>query len=920
MTQKRFILGLGLVAVLAVIITVGINLMQGNLGSTISNNQNIPTGTVATVNGASISQDTLEQEYTALLNSYRPIYEENGNSFEDLISGADGAYTRLQLQFQALDRIIAKTIAEQKLEDAGLMPSDDDIEQEYRREYNEFLSELNVEGLDLAVFEASLKEVFQDPVRLPVAQDLLGFTENSLEALQARLRLEAESRLRVNNLWSIAFGDSVAFDPSDEAALGQLNDWLIEQKDTTEIVYLEPLMAAYSVEAQIASLEDLEDRSNMLRLAIGEYEKIANEGLSDDPNIQLYLNRLYNLKVNWDLQLERDLIEEAQSNLDAQKELEEIQNEIQLNRRKVAQSISPVDSTNEDLLRFRLQTDNNNPLYYYLLARVLLENWREEGIRESLNLIWAALQRDKEFVDAHVLMGDLNMIREFYIEAINDYQTAFDLYDGIVADQETAHKAKDSTKELIKRKLSEALVGRANQLDTMNEPPADAAAQRASVIDRADEMLQDLRATVNDDDTEYAPILTASGDLEILRSDFDQAEVFYRQSLELVQDLEVYVKLGNVLIQNDKLDEAVVVFETVLDSDPFFAEAHLGLARVYRAQGDLENALLKYEDAFIYGINLDYLDRRQIALDALELDPNNSTMRTHLGDYYLEMHVYTGALNQYDAILEHDDSHIRARIGSGQVHLERLQYEPAISAFREAEVLQPPLEDEIVIYELLRQAEKGLAGPGQPMFESGQEVTYKLAILYLRAGRLVDSFNMIDELTSKYLSFRTDEVAEFRRQLTQTVGDSLPGTPVADLGYEIINPGENHSGYNSAPPTSGASYAIAAAWGIHEEQIQDEIQLRNLAGGGILLQYNANISNEDLLALGALVQRMRSNSQQYCQVLMAPYESASSPIVLTAWNRMDAMDTFEEGRAISFIDTFINRGPATGEISCALDQ
>ena len=920
MTQKRFILGLGLVAALAVVITVGINLMQGNLGTNLSNNETVPTGTVATVNGVSISQDTFEREYTALLNSYRPIYEENGNSFDELLSGADGAYTRLQLQYQALDRIIAKSIAEQALETAGLMPSNEDVDLEYRREYNSFLSNLNIEGLNPTEFEESLKEVFQDPVRLPVAQDLLGFSENSLEALQSRLRLEAEARLRIENLWTIAFGDALPLDQSDQAALQQLNEWIIEQKDTTDIKYHDPLMAAYSIEAKIASFEDLGDRSDMLRLAIREYERIDNEGLSDDPNVQLYLNRLYNLKVNWDLQLEKDLIERAQTSLDDQKQLKDLQDEIQLNRRKVAQSISPVDSTNEDLLRFRLQTDNNNPLYYYLLARVLLENWREEGIREPLNLIWAALQRDKEYVDAHVLMGDLNIIREFYTESITNYQTAFELYPAIVADIDTAHKAKDTTMEMIKRKLAEAYVGRADQLDTMNEPPADAATQRAHVISEASDLLQELRDTVRNQDTEYAPILTVSGDLEVLREDYAQAETYYSESLELVEDLEVFVKLGNVYIRNEKLDEAVGVFNKVLDIDPFFAEAHLGLARVFRAQGDLENALLKYEDAFTYGINLDYLDRRQIALDALELDPNNNSMRTHLGDYYLEMHVYTGALKQYDAILEQDNAHLRAHVGSGQVHLERLQYTPAITAFRSAEFLQPSLDEEVEIYELLRQAEKGLAGPGQPLLESGQEVLYKLAILYLQAGQLVDSFNMIDELSTKYASFRSDEVAEFRRQLTQAVGDSLPGSPVADQGYEVITPGQNHPEFNSAPPTSGWSYAIPAAWGIHEEQIQDEIQLRNLAGGGILLQYNSNISAEDLEELGRLVQGMRSNSREYCQVIMAPYEAADSPIVVTGWNRMDSMDQFDRGRIVSFIDTFINRGPAAGEIACALDQ
>lgn len=127
-----------------------------------------------------------------------------------------------------------------------------------------------------------------------------------------------------------------------------------------------------------------------------------------------------------------------------------------------------------------------------------------------------------------------------------------------------------------------------------------------------------------------------------------------------------------------------------------------------------------------------------------------------------------------------------------------------------------------------------------------------------------------------------------------------------DQGREHILPGQLHPPYNSVPPTSGWHYAETAPWGIHDQPIPDEIQVHNLEHGGILVQYNCPQGCPELVEqLKSVVSRYRS------KVILAPYPhpDLKHRIALTAWTWIDTFDEFDEQRIVSFIESFINRGP-----------
>src|SRR5262249_32423951 len=82
----------------------------------------------------------------------------------------------------------------------------------------------------------------------------------------------------------------------------------------------------------------------------------------------------------------------------------------------------------------------------------------------------------------------------------------------------------------------------------------------------------------------------------------------------------------------------------------------------------------------------------------------------------------------------------------------------------------------------------------------------------------------------------------------QTAG-APPGGSLSQQGHRhVMTLKETIPPYNSTPPTSGPHLPYVAPWGIHTEQIPDQLQVHNLEDGGVLVQYNCPDGCPDLVA------------------------------------------------------------------------
>jgi hypothetical protein len=127
-----------------------------------------------------------------------------------------------------------------------------------------------------------------------------------------------------------------------------------------------------------------------------------------------------------------------------------------------------------------------------------------------------------------------------------------------------------------------------------------------------------------------------------------------------------------------------------------------------------------------------------------------------------------------------------------------------------------------------------------------------------------------------------------------------PGEPVPDMGNQHIEEGtKSPVAYNSTPPTSGPHYGGLARWGIHTEPIPDELVVHNLEDGGVGIWYDCPEGCPDLVG------QLESVAEHYHDgVLLAPYPGIDTRIALTAWNRIDRFDQFDEERIVRFIRAF----------------
>jgi hypothetical protein len=141
------------------------------------------------------------------------------------------------------------------------------------------------------------------------------------------------------------------------------------------------------------------------------------------------------------------------------------------------------------------------------------------------------------------------------------------------------------------------------------------------------------------------------------------------------------------------------------------------------------------------------------------------------------------------------------------------------------------------------------------------------------------------------------------RQSSQPV----PGEAVPIQGQQHIAPGQSHPPYNSDPPTSGWHYDQPADAGFYETALPDEQLVHNLEHGHVIISYDCS-KLADCEPVKAELRAIVGRFQRW-KVVAVARENADAAIALTAWGRIDKLETYDEDRIVAFVKHWRDRGP-----------
>ena len=162
--------------------------------------------------------------------------------------------------------------------------------------------------------------------------------------------------------------------------------------------------------------------------------------------------------------------------------------------------------------------------------------------------------------------------------------------------------------------------------------------------------------------------------------------------------------LGNVYLDQGRINEAIEEFQTALKLNPNYVEIHGSLGNVYLDQGRINEAIKEFQTALKLNSkdvkahnNLGIAYEKQGQIDeaikeyklALTLNPNYAEVYGNLGNVYLDQGRINEAIEEYLAALKLNPNMVDAYRNLGNVYLDQGRINEAIKEFQTALKLNP---------------------------------------------------------------------------------------------------------------------------------------------------------------------------------------------------------------------------------------
>ena len=164
--------------------------------------------------------------------------------------------------------------------------------------------------------------------------------------------------------------------------------------------------------------------------------------------------------------------------------------------------------------------------------------------------------------------------------------------------------------------------------------------------------------------------------------------------------------MGEVLIKQDRVQDALAVYSEILEQDPDFPEAHVRLSYAYLNSNEPEEALRQSKAALDRnpdnpvahvnaGVSYQELGKAEAArsefLASIRCKPDYDIAYENLGSLLDDLHDYDGAIEQYKKAVALQPANAIAHYDLGVVYGKKGDYIAAIRENREAKRLNPKM-------------------------------------------------------------------------------------------------------------------------------------------------------------------------------------------------------------------------------------
>ncbi len=195
------------------------------------------------------------------------------------------------------------------------------------------------------------------------------------------------------------------------------------------------------------------------------------------------------------------------------------------------------------------------------------------------------------------------------------------------------------------------------------------------------------------------------GNALLQNGDVDDAITHFQEALQINPGyVEAHINLGNALFQRGKVDEAIAQYQRALQINPDYAGAHYDLGNALLRQGSVDEAIAQYQRAL--QIRPDYalahgnlgnallqkgnVDEAVAHIQrALQIKPGNATAHNNLGNALLRKGSVGEAIVNFRKALRINPDYAEAHYNLGNALVKEGDADEAITHFQKALQINP---------------------------------------------------------------------------------------------------------------------------------------------------------------------------------------------------------------------------------------